>query len=96
MAKIIELFYSVSAFAQQKSIAIPVAQTPNAEIVAAFKSLSEFQNTLYGAAALFVGRELYAWWKESRNKTTERLDRIEKIVHRLEIIAELEDKRAKK
>lgn len=96
MLKIISLFYSIAWAAREKSLVLPVAQTENGDMTAAFKSIGEFQNTIYGAAAFFVGRELYAWWKDSKNKTNERLDRIEKIVHRLEIIAEIEEKRSKK
>lgn len=94
MQKIIELFYSVAHAEKVKSLVLPVTQ--DQDFVMAFKSLGEFQNTLYGAAALFVGRELYAWWKESKNKTGERLDRMEKLLHRLEVIIELRENERKK
>lgn len=80
-------------YAAPKSLVLPVAASENADYALAFKSITEFQNTIYGAAAFFVGRELWSWWKDSRNKTTERLDRIEKLVDKLWTIAEYEEKR---
>ena len=96
MLKIIELFYSVQAFAQKKAISLPMVSTEQADYALAFKSITEFQNTIYGAAAFFVGRELWSWWKDRHNKFGERLDRLEKIVHRFEVIAEYEEKRMNK
>jgi hypothetical protein len=96
MLKIISLFYSIAWAAKEKAVVVTAASTENADYALAFKSIGEFQNTIYGAAAFFVGRELWSWWKDKNNKTSERLDRIEKLVDRLMIIAEYEEKRQAK
>lgn len=66
------------AHAQQKAVAIPMAQTETMEVVAAFRSMDEMRNTLYGALGLFILRELYAFGKDKIQGTDKRLKRMEK------------------
>src|SRR5690242_9731873 len=88
-------FLTSIAYAKEKVLAVPL--TENGEIVAAFKDFQEFRYSLYGAVALFVVREIWSFSKEKLNKTSERLDRMEKLLHRIEVIIEIrENERGKK
>lgn len=84
MSNLLSILMSVAWAAKDKALAIPMVHTDTVDYSAAFSSAVEARNTLYGAAALFIFREIYAFLKDKANNTGKKISEMEKTLIRIE------------
>jgi hypothetical protein len=74
-------------WAQSKKVdpvILPVGEVGGMKVLAGFENITEYKNTLIGAALLFICREVYQFIKDRANKTGEKVTHIDNRITKME------------